>query len=132
MTTQQQAQPNHFVLAGHGTDITYDTSSITGKPLFTYSSGNNQQSFSGDEIRSVESELGTLVTVTIRKTIDTGSTTLTLLVPHVNLVNNESHIKTEAVITAHHFFASNPSLVKGQLETYQTISLHGKASLVDF
>ncbi len=131
MSTQQE-QPNHFELAGHGTEIVYDTSSISGRPQLNYTSGTSQQSFSGDEIRSLESELGTLVTVTIRKTVDTGSTTLTLLIPHVNLVNNESHIKTEAIITTHHFFAANPSLVKGQLETYQTISLHGKASLVDF
>src|SRR5205085_8879614 len=104
---QQQEQPNHFQLTGHHTHITYDTTSISGQPQFYYTSGSHSQSFSGNEIRSEASELGTLVSVTIHRTVDTGSTTLTLIVPHVNLVNNESYIKTEAIITAHHFFASN-------------------------
>jgi len=132
MSNQQQPQPNRFDLRGHGAHVVYETTSLTGKPQFHYTIGGNTQSFSGDEIRKEDSELGTLVSVTIHKTVDTGSTTLTLLVPAVNLVNNESHIKTEAIITTHHFFAPNPSLVKGQLETYSAISLHGKASLVAF
>ena len=130
MTEQQQ--PNHFDLTGHGAHIIYNTTSISGQPQFNYTTAGHTQSFTGSEIRTLESELGTLVTVTIHLTVDTGSTSLTLLVPRVNLVNNESHIKTEAIFTVHHFFASNPSLVKGQLETYQAISLHGKASLLEF
>ncbi|PYP88623.1 MAG: hypothetical protein DMF61_05405 [Blastocatellia bacterium AA13] len=130
--TMSTQQPNHFDLHGHGTHIVYDTTSFTGKPQFTYTTGGHSQSFTGDEIRTQDSEIGTLVTVTIFKTVDTGSTTLTLLVPHVNLVNNKSHIKTEGIITVHHFFASNPGLIKGQLETYQTIALQGTAALLEF
>jgi hypothetical protein len=41
--------------------------------------------FAGDQINTIETQLGALVTVFIRRTIDAGSTTFTLLVPRVNL-----------------------------------------------
>ncbi len=130
MATDQSSQPNHFELHGHGISITYDTTSLSGQSQLHYKSGQEDLTLNGGDIRTVQSEIGTLVTVSTTRTVDTGYTSLTVLIPQVNLVNNASPIKTEAILTTHHYFAANPSLVKGQLESYHTISLSGKASFV--
>ncbi len=66
--------PNLYQLQGQQIHVTYSTSSFDGKPRFDYQDANNSLHFVGDEIRSTSSEIGMLVSITIRKTIDTGST----------------------------------------------------------
>ena len=73
--------PNLYQLHGHHLHITYSTSSIDGKPRFQYHDPFQTLQFSGDEIRTIASEIGTLVTVTIRLTVDSGSTSSTLSCP---------------------------------------------------
>src|SRR5437870_4906268 len=84
-TPGQPAQPNLYQLSGGGLHITYSSTSIEGKPHFQYHDTHGQASFAGDQVRTQESELGTLVTVYLMRTVDTGSTTLTVLLPRVNL-----------------------------------------------
>src|ERR1700759_5565323 len=76
---------NMFSLSGGGLHVSYRTSGIDGKPHFSYQDPVRSLSFSGDEIRRVECDLGTVVSVTIVRTIDAGSTSFSLLVPRVDL-----------------------------------------------
>jgi hypothetical protein len=124
--------PNLYDLHGHHLHITYSTTSIDGKPRFQYHDQSQALQFSGDQIRTLDSEIGTLVTVTIHLTPDFGSTSFTLLVPKVNLdPSNHAHITTFGVTTLHRFSIA-PQLDRGQTEHYTVAELSGTAALVAF
>src|SRR5262245_54302748 len=78
-------RPNLYQLQGEALHVTYATSGIDGLPHFSYQDAHQTLSFKGDEIRVAETEIGMLVTVSIRRTIDSGATSFTLLVPTVNV-----------------------------------------------
>ena len=120
-----------FQLEHNDLHITYSTSSIAGKPLFNYKDAQQELSFSGDEIRTQESELGTLVTVSLKKTVDTGYTSLTLLLPKVKLGNAQQQAITALAIEVQHLIGQLPAT--GSLDKYQYVyHLHGSASFVTF
>ena len=125
-------QPNLYDLSGDGLHVTYTTSGFDGKPHFTYHSASQTLSFAGDQIQTIETPLGTLVTVFIFRTIDTGSTSFTLLVPRANLNPGEYlQIATEGITTLHRFSVIH-ALMHGQLDLYTVHALHGTASHVVF
>ncbi len=72
------------------------------------------------------------MTVTIRPTIDSGSTTFTLLVPTVNLDMDTSAPIHTIGITTQHRFSIIPALRQGQTELYRVTRLTGTASAVQF
>lgn len=111
--------------------ISYSTSSISGKPLFSYKDAQQEQSFSGDDIRTQETELGTLVTVSVKKTVDTGYTSLTLILPKVHLGNTQQQSVDAVAIEVQHLSGQLP--VVGSLDKYQRIyHLQGTAAFVLF
>ena len=125
-------QPNLYELSGEGIHITYSTTSFAGPPLFTYQDANQSKQFMGDQIRTVETEIGTLVTVTTFLTVDSGSTTFTVLIPQVNLRSADSvSISTEGIATVHRLRIVGPPL-QGQTEVYTVYALTGTASFVFF
>ncbi len=65
--TQQPLQANRFVLRGEGLEIIYDEITFAGPPQLTYQvlQGVASRTFSGNELSSKESDIGTLVTVTL-------------------------------------------------------------------
>lgn len=124
--------PNLYDLHGHHLHITYSTSGIDGKPRFQYHDPLQTLQFSGDEIRTLDSEIGTLVTITLRLTPDLGSTSFTLLVPQVNLgQSREAQITTFGLTTLHRFSIA-PQLDRGQTERSTVTELSGTAALVEF
>ena len=139
-TTQEEAAapalpikaPDMYQLQGAQLHITYSTTSFDGKPRFVYQDATQTLTFEGDQIRTLATEIGTLVTVTIRMTIDTGSTSFTLLVPTVNLgPSNHATIHTEGITTIHRF-SIIPMFNQGQTELYSVSPLTGTASFVIF
>jgi hypothetical protein len=72
------------------------------------------------------------VTITLRMTIDSGSTTFTLLLLTVNLgPSNNAFIDTEGITTIHRF-STVPAFNQGQTELYTATRLTGTASFVPF
>jgi hypothetical protein len=123
--------PDLFQFEHNGLHISCSTSSISGKPLFNYKDAQQEQSFSGDEIRTQETELGTLVTVSVKKTVDTGYTSLTLILPNVQLGNTQQQPINAVAIEVQHLSGQLP--VTGSLDKYQRIyQLQGSASFVLF
>jgi hypothetical protein len=124
-------QPTLYELSGHGIQVTYTTSSIQGKLLFNYHDTVQAKSFSGDQIQTVDTILGKLVTVFLVQTPDSGSTTFTLLVPNVNLPPSRvATVVTEGITTLHKFTIVGPP--QGQTEFYTVHRLHGVARFVEF
>lgn len=122
--------PNLYVLSGDGISITYATTSFAGQPIFTFHDSSQNRTFTGSEIQSVDTEAGTMVSVVTHMTIDTGSTTFSVLIPRVNLGAAESLNITTYGITALHRFSILP--LQGQLDLYTTHQLQGTASFVVF
>jgi hypothetical protein len=125
--------PNLYVVSGSGVHVTYSTESFGGGPQFTYQDATVSRTFSGGEIRTEQTELGTLVSVTLSLTPDFGSTAFTLVVPKVNLSTASSSvpIHTFGVTTLHRTSIIGP-IGLGQTETYTVKKLAGHAEIVRF
>jgi hypothetical protein len=127
--TAMANQPTLYELSGAGIHVIYSTTSISGKPLFNYHDAFQAKNFSGDEIQTQKSILGTLVSVFLMRTVDGPSTSFTLLVPNVRLpASNSANISTEGITTLHKSSIIGPPL--GQTELYTVHRLHGTASFV--
>jgi hypothetical protein len=125
-------EPNQYVLHGGSLKIIYSATGIDGKPHFSYQDGTQTLNFSGDQIRTVGTEIGTLVSVTTLMSVDTGSTSFTVLIPRINLDSTlQSTIRTEGVSTRHKF-SIIPDLNRGQLDSYKYTGLIGTANFVNF
>lgn len=140
MSTNSPSQPpaqalvaaNMFSVTGGGLHVSYSITSIDGKPRLSYQDSTRSLSFTGDQVRRVGGDLGAVVSVTIVTTPDAGSTSFSLLVPHVNVPPFGSvSISTEG-ITTHHVFSIVPALDRGQRDFYRVTSMHGTASDVAF
>ncbi len=130
-------EPNLFELQGVDTDITYSTSSFAGPPQLSYrgpglTAGQQlERSFSGDEIRVREHEIGRLVTVTLEAIPDADTLTLTLPIPAFRLDGNEDPCSTVAILTTRRGSIA-PQTLTGQLQTFRTLALNGTARHVVF
>ncbi len=130
----QLVSPDLYTLSGGGIHVTYATTGFTGQPHLTYQDPFRTQAFTGNQIRVVQvPDLGTIVSVTIVMTIDTGSTTFSMLLPAVQLVSNGGGvpISTDGITTQHRFSVI-PLLNHGQREFYTVTPMTGTASHVLF
>jgi hypothetical protein len=122
-----------YELSGHGIEITFLPVGAGGIAHLSYQDAHRSLQFSGEQIRTVAvADLGTVVSVTLVLTPDSGSTTFSVLLPQVNLDNqrgSSAPIHTDG-ITTHHRFSLIPQLLRGQLERYHVTPLQGTASLV--
>ena len=73
------------------------------------------------------------MTVFIRRTVDSGSTTFSVLIPTVNLpgMGTPVNIHTEGITTVHRF-SILPAMNRGQTEVYSFTRLSGPAEFVEF
>jgi len=112
-----------------GLQVSY---SVAG-PQLHYHQGSVIQDFTGKDIRVAEvPDLGTLVSVTTHMTIDSGSTTFTLLLPRLNLPAPPAlpaavPVTTDGITTLHRF-STVLALQHGQQEFYTVTPLQGTAS----
>jgi hypothetical protein len=84
-------QPSRFVLqSSNGVlKVDYETMSFVGQPVLNLTEGSGPtRHFSRSQIRRLDTEIGTLVTVTTRMTIDTGSTSFSVLIPAITLTGS--------------------------------------------
>lgn len=125
-------QANLFELKNATYKITYSSSSLDGKPQLSYKKGTaSPRTFRGSQIRQKLTELGTLVTVTLKSVPDSRTVVFSLLVPQVN-VSGETKVNVKAVETTIRTSIGGPNLVKGQVQTYKVYSLGGTAKHVFF
>ena len=128
----QAVAPNLFQLSGHQVHVNYTTTGIDGKPHFMYQDAQQTKSFSGDEIRAVECDLGMLISVTIHLTVDMGSTSFSVFIPRMQIEQGTTAaIHTDGVTTMHRF-SIVPAFNRGQLDSYAVKALDGTAQHVVF
>jgi hypothetical protein len=126
-------QPNRYVMQSSDgkTKVDYETSSLIGQPTLNLTQGSGPvRHFTGSQISTLNTEIGTLVSVTTHMTVDTGSTSVSVLIPSISLktVSEQIAFSSEAIVTAHSGPNSLPTT--GVHETYQFIPLKGEANFV--
>lgn len=128
----QQIAPNLYDLKGVGVTFSYSTSSIGGQPRLSFKKHRLELNFAGDEITSQATSIGTLVTVTIAKTVDRGFTTFSVLLPDIALADPAARqsVRTFGITTAHITNIAGPPT--GVQETYKVLPLRGSAKSVKF
>ena len=126
-------QPNRYTLHSQDgkTKVDFETSGLLGQPTLNLTQGAGPiRHFAGSQIRTLNSEVGTLVTVTTQMTLDTGSTSVSVLIPAISLngIADNEKFSTEAIVTSH----SGPIAVPaaGVHEKYQFLAMQGNASFV--
>jgi len=124
-------QANMYTLQGNGLHVTYAGTSFAGGPILTYQDAQGAHTFRGNQLNSVETPIGTLVTATIHMTVDTGSTSFSVLIPRVNIAGTgqTTPVHTDGVTTVHRF-GPTPQFRLGQMEVYTFTKLHGTASFI--
>jgi len=123
--------PNLFQLSNEGLAVTYSTTSLDGKPRFTFKKGRQTLDFAGDQIASVESGIGTLVSVVIANVPDKAVTTFSVLIPDIRLpASNRQAFRTIGITTVAKTTISGPPV--GVQQTYKTVALRGSARQVTF
>jgi hypothetical protein len=115
-----------YELSGKHLHITYSTKGPDGKPHFTYQDLHQTLQLSGDEIRGANTEIGTLISVTIRLTVDTGGTSFSVLLPRVTIPGEQSvPIRTDGITTLHKFSVVP---MTGQRDFYTVTPLTGSTA----
>jgi hypothetical protein len=128
-----ETHPNRYVLHHHLVLLTYDVTSLDGQPrlLYQVEQGPAARTFVGDQIDVQESQLGSLVTVTLHVSPDEGASLLTLLLPPINMGETcEQAFETIAIFTRERSSIGGPGLLTGALHTYEEIHLKGTALVV--
>jgi hypothetical protein len=129
MSQATLVQPTIWLLSGDGIHVRYTTA----VPHLHYHQGTVVHEFTGPEIRVVETpDLHTLVSVTLQLTVDSGSTTFTLLLPRVNLPGPPAlpafvPVVTDGISTVHHL-SLVPGLQHGQQDFYTVTRMTGTAA----
>ncbi|HVG59341.1 MAG TPA: hypothetical protein VNA24_12350 [Hyalangium sp.] len=121
---------NTFTLRNRRIAVSYSATSFTGQPLMQFKDRQHEVNVGGDEIRQVETEIGTLVTITLEPDADAGGLLFTLVVPRVVLAspNGEQTTVTQGFYTRSRLIPRLPANV--QLQTYDAEELRGSASFV--
>ena len=131
---QESIKANRYVLHdGYLLTITYEETAFDGQPHLTYQvlQGPAERTFIGDQISAQESDIGTLVTVTLRAIEDGDATLFTLLIPTINLTGtNEQTFDTLAIYTIARSSIGGPNLVTGAVQSYNAVRLDGTAQFV--
>ncbi|ATB37201.1 hypothetical protein CYFUS_002622 [Cystobacter fuscus] len=126
-TSAEPLTPNDFELEGWDASVHFSTTSITGEPRFDYQDCRRKVNVRGEDIRLVETEVGTLVTVTLEPDADAGELLFSVLIPRARVDGPERKvlIETQGFITRS-CLARGPA-ADAQLQTYVILPLRGWA-----
>jgi len=127
-------QTNLFDLHNATLKISYSSSSLNGQPQLSYQKGATTMNFHGNQLRQKSTEIGALISVTLKNVPDLHSIVLSLLLPQVNIPTGQSQVQVsiKAIETTIRTSIAGPNLVKGQVQTYKTYTLKGTAQSVLF
>jgi hypothetical protein len=122
----QLVAANHFELSGGGLEVFYAPLDESGLPVLVYRDAQQSLTFRGSDVHTTSTEVGTLVTVYTRRTVDSGSTSFSVIIPSVQVASNAwAPVETQGITTVHHFSVV-PSY-GGQLDGYTFTPLGGTA-----
>jgi len=128
-------QANTFELSGKSIHVSYASTSFAGVPTFSYRDDRLSRSFSGEEIRVADTELGQLITVTLEANPDLKVVTFTLALPIVTVpqIGAPISIKVPGVTVTNPTTIGGPKLLgPGPQKLYSIVNMKGTAQFLVF
>ena len=115
---------NQFALKHREVEIEYNIGVTPGLPVLTYQDASGRRSFTATEVRTEETALGSLVSVPLRTSLDTGGERFGFYLPQIDVARGDAaHFRTAGVYEDF----SGPDSVPRQPASWRSIELHGKA-----
>jgi hypothetical protein len=123
-------EANMYELQNRTVSVSFSATSITGDPLLHYKDREREVNARGEEIRIVQTEIGSLVSITLEPDADAGSLIFSVLIPRVVISarGGEQPVVTQAIYTRSRLPPRLPASV--QLQTYDVVKLKGSAAFV--
>lgn len=128
-------QANTFELRGKSIHVTYTSTGIAGQPTFSYRDNQLSRSFSGEEIRVEDTELGQLITVTLEAMPDLKVVTFTLALPIVTVPESNTPIGITIpgiTVTTLTTIGGPQLLGPGPEKLYSIVNMRGTAQFFQF
>lgn len=119
---------NKFVLKHHHVEVEYTIGATPGIPVLVYQDGNSApKSFTASEITTDQTGLGTLVSVALEMSIDTGGERFGFFLPQLDVPQGESEeFRTVGVYERY----SGPDSFPHRDPSWRCIELYGTAQTV--
>ena len=119
---------SNYELRGRDLEVSY-TQVMGGVPSVTVKEAGIEKHYAGTQVMITrDPALGRVVSVTTQVIFDGDNTTLSILLPAVNFGDKaEASVRTVAVEVVHKGHFGGPQFIDGQLATYRSIALRGKA-----
>jgi hypothetical protein len=118
---------NRYVLQGNGVEVEYTIGANPGFTALTVTEGGNTRNFKPAQITTDNTGLGTLVSVALVQTIDTGGTRFGFFLPQVQVALGQSVPVTTVGVTE---MFSGPDSFPHRPTAWHCVHLHGKAEEV--
>jgi hypothetical protein len=119
---------NKFTLKGYNIEVDYLIGANTAIPALTYQEGSSpKKSFKPIEINTDSTVLGSLVSVPLVRTVDTGGKRFAFLLPEINVPQGQT-VAFETVAMCEEF--SGPNSVPRRPTTWKTFIMQGTAQSV--
>jgi hypothetical protein len=118
---------NKFVLTGNGIEVDYTIGANPGFTALTFTEGSTTKTFKPAEITTDDTAVGTIVSVALRTSIDTGGSRFGFFLPQVQVTLGQSvSVTTIGVIETF----SGPDSIPHRPTTWHPVHLHGLAEEV--
>lgn len=117
---------NKFVLKHHEIEVEYTIGLTPGVPALIYSNGTTKK-FTSAEVTTDETALGSLVSVSLLRSVDTGGERFGFFLPQLNVPSGESEEFT--TVGVYERFGG-PDSVPQRQSSWRCIELHGTAQNV--
>jgi hypothetical protein len=120
---------NRFLLRSYDLQVEYN---VGGNPGFTALSftegGNDPVNFKADQVTTASTELGELVSVPVRQTVDTGGELFGFFLPDIEVPLGQ---RQEFTTTGVRATFSGPDSIPHRPESWCAVELHGTAEEVE-
>jgi hypothetical protein len=117
---------NKYTLKHHNVEVEYDVDITPGIPALTYTDSSGQRSFRDGQITTDVSALGSLVSVALRESIDTGRERFGFYLRDVDVTNGAAEFHTIGVYETF----GGPDSVPRRPASYRCIEMYGTAQNV--
>ena len=126
--TQQSDLATMFLLSGENIKVSYYINE-DGSSQLDYQDADLNLTFTGNQVRIQQSEIGTLISVSLKTSVDAGATTFTLVLPQVKLGGEiKQPLETFGIMTQNYGILPR---VGAQL-TNRVVQLQGTAQYTDY
>ena len=118
------AQANQFTLKGHHIEVEYTIGATPGIPVLHYKDASVSLNFTQADIRTDQTALGSLVSIRLKSSIDTGGTIFAFFLSNIDVPNGQTADFTTVAIREEF---SGPNSVPHRPTTWQSFVMHGTA-----